>query len=193
LKASNSNGSATQSFALTITSSPILKHITNKTASAGTQFTMTVSAKGSATPTFIVTGLPTGLSLTDNGDGTGSITGTPATGSGGSYAVTITTTNMFGSASQAFTLKVNEAPTITSNNSATVVIGSTFTFHVTSTGFPFPNVTKNGNLPAGISFKAATDTFSGTPKAGTSGNYPITITAKNSTGNVQQSFVLTVQ
>lgn len=42
-------------------------------------------------------------------------------------------------------------------------------------------------------FKGSTDTFTGTPKAGTAGTYPITITAKSSTGTVTQSFVLTVQ
>lgn len=86
-----------------------------------------------------------------------------------------------------------EAPSITSTNTATATIGQAFSFPVTTTGYPAPAVTKTGTLPSGITFNAATDTLSGTPKAGTVGSYPITITAKNSTGTVAQSFVLTVQ
>jgi hypothetical protein len=47
--------------------------------------------------------LPTGVTFnTTNGQ----IIGTPATGTSGSYVVTITATNAFGSTSQTFTLKV---------------------------------------------------------------------------------------
>ena len=49
-----------------------------------------------------------------------------------------------------------------------------------------------GTLPAGITFKAATGTFSGTPKAGTAGTYTIAITANNSTSTVTQNFTLTI-
>ena len=43
-----------------------------------------------------------------------------------------------------------------------------------------------------MSFKAATGTFSGTPKAGASGTYPIAITASNSSGVTTQNFTLTI-
>jgi hypothetical protein len=53
-----------------------------------------------------------------------------------------------------------------------------------------------GTLPAGITFKAATGTFTGTPKAGTEGSYTIAITNTNTNTNtnstITQNFTLTV-
>ncbi len=40
-------------------------------------------------------------------------------------------------------------------------------------------------------FSGSTGTFSGTPAAGDSGGYPVTITAKNSTGTVTQNLTIT--
>jgi len=53
-----------------------------------------------------------------------------------------------------------------------------------------------GTLPAGITFKAATGTFTSTPKAGTEGSYTIAITNTNTNTNtnstITQNFTLTV-
>jgi hypothetical protein len=46
-----------------------------------------------------------------------------------------------------------------------------------TSGFPAHKITEAGHLPKGL-------TFSGAPKAGTNGTYPVTITAKNSSGAV---------
>ena len=60
------------------------------------------------------------MTFVDNGDGTGTLSGTPAAGTGGVYALTFTAANgVLPNATQAFTLTVNEAPAITS---ATVMI-----------------------------------------------------------------------
>ena len=136
--------------------------------------------------------LPHGLNFSDNGNGTAAITGTPSAGSGGIYPITVTAANTSGPTSQAFTLQVNEAPVITSPAQATAVIGAVFSFHITATGFPSPKVTASGALPKGLTFNSSTATLSGTPRPGTSGNYPITVTAKNATGAVAQNLILTV-
>ena len=193
IKAKNSAGSATQIFVLSITKSPVLKNITNKTAHVGAAFSMNIAATGSTTPSLKASGLPASLNLADHGDGTGTISGTPSAGSGGEYFVTVTATNSLGSASKTFTIKIDEGPAITSPSSATATVGSTFSFTVTSAGFPAPSISKSGTLPKGISFKASTATFSGTPKAGSAGTYTISITAKNSTGTITQNLTLTVQ
>jgi len=53
--------------------------------------------------------------FTDNGDGTATIAGTPASGTAGSYPVTITAANgVVPDANQSFTLSVNQAPALTS-------------------------------------------------------------------------------
>ena len=69
----------------------------------------------SPTPAITETGaLPAGITFTDNGDGTATLAGTPAAGTGGSYPLTITATNASGTATQAFTLTNAQAPTVTS-------------------------------------------------------------------------------
>jgi hypothetical protein len=193
IKAHSTAGTSTQTFTLTINQVPTLNAISTKVASVGTAFTLTATAHGYPTPALTESGtLPNGLSFVDNGDGTATIAGTPAVGSGGAYSITITATSSVGTVSQTFTLKVKEAPTITSAATANATVGTPFSFQVTTTGFPAPTVTKAGTLPAGVTFSGATDSFSGTPHAGTAGSYPITITATNSSGTVTQNFTLIV-
>jgi hypothetical protein len=171
----------------------LTKRSPNTTTQVGTPFTMTITAQGETVPSLAESGtLPNGLSFIDNGNGTATIAGTPTVGSGNSYPITITATNQLGTTSQSFNLKVLEAPVITSASTANANVDSAFSFQVTTTGFPAPKISKSGNLPNGITFHAATGTFSGTPKAGSAGSYSITITAKNSSGTVTQNLVLVV-
>jgi Tol biopolymer transport system component len=193
LTAKSSAGTATVPFTLTITKAPSITKIPTTTALVGSSLSLPVTAKGFTVPTLSASGLPSGLGFADHGDGTGTISGAPPTGSGGSYTVTVTATNALGAASQSFTLKVNEAPAITSPSAATATVGSAFSFQVTATGFPIPKFSKVGTLPKGITFTAASGTLSGTPKANAAGSYPITVTAKNSSGTFTQTFTLTVQ
>ena len=105
----------------------------------------------------------------------------------------VTATNQQGSSTKMFTLKFDEAPTITSGASASATVGQSFSFSITATGYPAPSLTKSGTLPKGLTYHSATGTISGTPAAGSQGTYLIVFTAKNSTGSVQQAFTLTVQ
>jgi len=192
-KAKSSAGTVYQTFTLTITKAPVLPKVSTQTLHVGTAYTKTFKAKGYNTPSLSESGtLPAGLTFVDNGDGSGTLAGTPQTGSGGSYSVTITATNPFGSSSQTFTVKVNEGPAITSANSATATRGQAFSFQLTSTGFPSPTYSKIGTLPAGLTFHGSTGIISGTPNANSAGTYNLTITAKNSTGSVTQTFTLVV-
>ena len=75
------------------------------------------------------------------------------------------------------TLTENVAPAITSSNSATAIVGTPFSFTVTTTGAPTPALTESGALPAGLTFTDngdGTATIAGTAAAGSGGNYPIT-------------------
>jgi large repetitive protein len=194
LKAKSSAGTATQSFTLTITKAPVIKNIRTTTVHVGTMFSLTITARGQVTPALSESGaLPGGVTFTDNSDGTATIAGVPAGGSGGAYAITITAVNQLGSATQTFTLKVDEAPAITSPAAAAATTGTPFTFTVTATGYPAAAIRKTGSLPRGLTYKAATGTISGTPSANSAGTYPVTFTVKNSSGTATQAFVLTVQ
>ncbi|MEY2512568.1 MAG: hypothetical protein QOE26_3331, partial [Verrucomicrobiota bacterium] len=172
---------------------------TFKVGQAGTTFNVTTT--GFPAPSIARGGvaLPSGMSYLDNGNGTGTLSGTPAAGTGGTYAITFTASNSAGTtAAQTFTLTVNEAPTITSANNKTMAVGASSPFTVT-TGHHFPaaeTITESGALPSGVTFTDNTDgtaTLSGTPVAGSGGSYPLTITASNGiTPDATQSFTLTV-
>jgi len=151
----------------------------------------TITARGYTVPSLTESGtLPAGVTFTDNGNGTATIKGTPAPGSGGRYPVTLTAANQLGTTGEAYVVKVDEPPAITSQHSAAATIGDRFSFLITTTGYPAPKITETGVLPAGISLGSGG--LTGTPKRGTSGTYPITIAAASTAGTVTQNFTLTV-
>ncbi len=111
--------------------------------------TVHLMATGDPVPTLSLLGeLPEGLTFTDNGNGTATISGTPTGhgGSGGSeqdieggdFAFAVTATNATGIYAQAFGLSVNIPPVITSGNTATFTAGSASSFTITGTGYPTP-------------------------------------------------------
>ena len=122
ITASNSEGSASQSYTIVV-SPPALAppSITTTSlptsATTGTAYAATVAATGNPAPTFSVTSgsLPDGLTL--NAD-TGAITGTPTTA--GTYDFTITASNSEGSASQSYTIVVS-APAAAGMDTATTL------------------------------------------------------------------------
>jgi len=145
--------------------------------------------------------LPANVNFTDNGNGTGTLAGTPAAGTAGTYNITFTASSVAGtSPTQAFTFTVlltGTAPQITSPNTATFMAGVPNTFTVTATGNPTPVLTRSASaLPPGVSYTDngnGTGTLSGTPPPGTSGSFPMTFTAANGLSpNATQNFSLVV-
>ena len=128
-----------------------------------------MTTTGFPIPALSETGaLPTGVTFVDNGDGTATLAGTPAAGTGGTYALTITAANgVLPDATQTFTLTVDQAPAITSADSTTFTTGTSGTFTVTTTGFPTPALSETGALPTGVTFVDngdGTATLAGTPR-----------------------------
>ncbi|MGH9513304.1 MAG: beta strand repeat-containing protein [Terriglobales bacterium] len=189
---------ATQTFSLVVTASPTISSANKTTFTVGTAGSFTVTTTGSPTPTLSETGaLPSGVTFIDNGNGTGTLSGTPASSTNGTYSITFTAHDTVPpDAKQTFTLTVDAAPAITSANSATFSIGNAGSFTVTATGTPIPTLTKTGALPSGVTFvdnKNGTGTLGGTPAAGTNGVYNFTLTAHNTTSpDATQAFTLTV-
>jgi hypothetical protein len=191
--AKSSAGTTTQIFTLTMRKPPAIKTIPNTTAHVGTPLSITIVSTGDPTATVTESGpLPAGVVFTDNGDGTAAVAGTPSAGTRGAYPITITATNELGTSTALFALRVNEAPAITSAASIHAVQGTPFSFHVITTGYPAPTLSKSGSLPRGVTFQASTGTLGGSPATGTAGTYTIVITAKNSTSTVSQTLTLTV-
>ena len=113
------------------------------------------------------------MTFIDNGDGTATLAGTPASGTAGTYPITITAANgVSPDATQGFTLTVRpapSAPTITSATTTTFTEGSAGTFTVTTTGNPDAALSETGTLPSGVTFTDngnGTATLAGTPAAG---------------------------
>lgn len=153
--------SADQYTYLTVDQAPAIISPASATLTVGTAGSVTVTTTGSPAPALTESGtLPSGVTFTDNGDGTATLAGTPATGTGGPYPLTITAHNgITPDATQSFTLTVDEAPTITSQPSATLMgaVGDSVT--VTTTGYPASHLAETGPLPAGVTF---TDNGDGT-------------------------------
>ena len=85
LTASNSVGSTTQAFTLTVQDKPTFTSPLGATFTVGVPGTFAVTTTtppGSPTPTLSASAVPAGLIFTDNGDGTATLAGT-ATGTGG--------------------------------------------------------------------------------------------------------------
>ena len=97
----------------------------------GTAGSFTVTATGLPTPALAQGGatLPNGMTFTDNGNGTGTLAGTPAAGTAGNYALTFVANNAAGaSPSQDFALTVNkrqQAISITSPAPVAATVGGT--------------------------------------------------------------------
>ncbi|MGA9332951.1 MAG: Ig-like domain-containing protein, partial [Rudaea sp.] len=179
---------ATQAFTITVNEAPAITSANNTTFVAGSAGNFSVTTTGFPTGASMAISeagaLPTGVTFVNNNNGTASLAGTPAAGTGGSYPITITADNgVAPSATQSFTLTVQQAPTITSANSTTFTVGTAGTFSVTATGVPGGAsiaLSEAGALPGGVAFVDngnGTATLAGAPDAGSGGSYALTITA----------------
>ena len=189
---------AIQSFTLIVNQGAAIVTGNTTTFTVGVAGSFTVNATGTPVPALTETGaLPVGVVFTDNGNGTGALSGTPAANSGGSYAITLTANNGVGTAAvQSFSLLVNQGPAITSSNTTSFTEQVAGSFTVTATGDPVPALSQTGSLPSGVTFLDngnSSATLSGTPAPATAGQYGFTIQASNGVlPNAIQSFTLTV-
>ena len=193
ITATDANSStSTQAFTLTVTASgPTFTSAASTSFTENTAGTFSVTASGDTPISFSETGpLPTGVTL--GSDGT--LAGTPAFGTAGSYPITITATDANSSTStQAFTLTVvTGGPTFTSAASTSFAENTAETFSVTASGDGPFTYSETGALPSGVTL-GSDGTLAGTPAFGTAGSYPITITATDANSNTStQAFTLTV-
>ncbi len=197
VQATNLAGTVTESVQLTVNEAPAFTSLSTATFVVGTAGTFTVQTTGFPKPKVSESGaLPHGLTFTDNGDGTATISGTPATGSAGPYKIVITASAPnLPDATQTLTLKAKEAPAFTSSSSASFQVGVKSTFTVTASGYPTPSFTLSGSLPEGLTFGDKGDgtaIISGTPAAGTAGTYTVTINVTNDMADPSQSLTVTV-
>jgi hypothetical protein len=200
LTAGNAAGSqTTQSFTLNVDGPPSITSAARATFVTGQPGRFTVATKGFPAATLTRSGaLPAGVTFTDNGNGTATLSGTPAAGTGGTYSFVISAANSVSSVAQEFTLTVDQPAVITSATGTTFTVGQGGSFAVTTTpGLPkITTLRESGKLPGGVSFTAngnGTATLKGKPAAGMGGTYTISLIASNAAGSqTTQTFTLTV-
>ena len=178
------------------------------TSGASVTLTATVTHQpptGSAvTPTGTVTfqaGTTTLGTGTLNGSGVATLAVDSATLAEGSSSLTAryggrsggTQPDLAVSTSTAVALTVNRAPTLPGTVTTTAFTsGTAGSFQFTATGVPAPTFTTASTLPSGVTLSSS-GLLAGTAAAGTSGNYPITLSASNGIGGpATRSFTLVV-
>ena len=199
ITAQNGQGTVSQFLYITINPPPQPQlGITTATFIAGADNTFTVTTTGATTPVAfsfnIGTEAPSWLTFQDNGNGTGTLTGTPPRGTSGSYAFDLTPyaniqgQGVYAITSQTFTINVSGQPMFLSPNTATftVPIPGSFTIVANQGG----TISEIGTLPAGLEFTDngnGTATISGTPLPGTYGVTPIQVTITGNNGTATQA------
>jgi len=157
----------------------VITSAASTTAQIGSPFDFTVQSAGSPTPSLQESGaLPAGVTFTDNGDGTGSLAGTPAPGTAGSYPITISATNGADpDAVQDLTFNVVTTPTITSvSPSSGPSAGGTSVTISGSSYIGVTSVTVGGNPVENLSVTSP-DSMTITTPTGTVGSADVVVTA----------------
>lgn len=182
ITATNILGSVQQSFSIAVPSAPLITSSAMILGVANSLYSYTIAASGLPAPDLSVSGNPTWLTLNGN-----ILSGIPP--SVGTFGpITITAINSEGSIQQIFSIIVSSAPQITSVPPATGTSDLSYTYNITATGTPAPDLTVSGN-PSWLTLNGST--LSGTPaSSGLIG--PITVTATNLVTSVNQTFYIHV-
>jgi len=155
-------------------------------ATQGQPYSDGVSASN-ATSYTLISGMPSGLSLSTNN---GSITGTPNVS--GNFSITIDANNSFGSTRTTVSLSINPpAPVWTDQTvQSPAFIDAPYSDGVQAT-YATSYTVSSGSLPAGLSLNSSTGAITGTPTTEETQNF--TIQASNATGTISTGLQIEVQ
>jgi hypothetical protein len=179
------------SLAFSAASAPAITSSTHaRSATKGKPLTLALTASGAPTPRLAVHGLPGGLHLTDHGNGTGTISGTPK--QAGRFTLSLFAVSSAGRAETHRTLTVDARPVLTTPTRAVVRHGRHFSILVRATGYPAPTMSA-AHLPHGVTLHR-----DGGGKARlrgrlrTKGSYTVHVTAHNRFGTDTEHLVVHV-
>jgi hypothetical protein len=193
LGATNFNASTSAALTQIVNQAPsAITGAATVTFPIATPTSSTYTATGFPAPTFALSGCPT-LPAAITLSSAGVLSGTAPVGSGGTYSCTVTASNGIGSPTTLpITININLAPSFTSANTTTFVVGTSGSFAVTANGSPAPTFSTVSPLPGGVTLTLG-GSLTGTPNAGTGGSYPLSIVATNGVApDATQSFTLLV-
>ena len=193
-RATNNLGAANQNFTLIVNERPRFTSPVSTQFVAGTPGNFTVTTAGYPFATLSVSGaLPPGITFTNNGNGTGTLSGSALVV--GPYPIMLRAGNGVGAdATQSFTLNVVLKPLVVSAPTTTFVRGVAGSYTITAVGAPLPNVSISGALPPGVTYTFngnGLGTLAGTPTQ--SGSYAFDVLADNGVNPPDvQAFVFNV-
>lgn len=188
VKATNEAGTGTKSFDLVLHQAPKLTGPSAATYTVGQAGGPDVFEQTEGFPAAVLSttsSLPSGVSFTPKPDGKGEIAGTPGTGTGGVYSITIKGDNGTPPvATWPFTLTVNETAGISGPASSTFKVGTAgSSASFVGSGYPPPTLSATG-LPDGLTLGGTGSAkITGTPADGTGGEYDATVKADNGIGS----------
>jgi hypothetical protein len=187
ITATNSVGHVGQVFTLTVNQLPLITSPSSTLFVAGRANTFTVNAPSSPVAVIAESGtLPKGVKLVNNKNGTATLSGTPAAGTGGTYNLSVTAKSAIGSATQSFTLLIA---------TATATVGSPLDVRIVASTSTKTVLALVGVLPNGVTFTDDHDgsfTLSGTPGIGSSGTYALTLHVTKGATATTQAVVIVV-
>jgi hypothetical protein len=203
-----SDGTAADSEVVTVTvnesgnQAPILASIGSQSTTEGLTLAFGISAldPDSTTPTLSTSGLPTGATFTDNGDGTGSFGWTPGFTQSGTYNVTFFASDGSATDSEIVLITVfdagNQRPVLAAIGPQSTNENVPLTFGVSATDpdGTIPSIL-TANLPAGATFTDngnGTGSFNWTPDFTQSGSYPVTFLASDGVAADSEFVIVTV-
>ena len=176
---------ATQTYTIFVGQTPGFTSPATATFVAGTDSSFGVTTSGYPAPSIGATGLPAGLTLTDKGDGTATISGSADPAGAGVHTVTLTAANATATVTQSVDITVQVKPAFTSVATATLPAGSPGSFAVTTIGSPTAAISQTG-LPASLSFNDngdGTASITGTPTVADAGPHTVVLTATSPIGS----------
>ena len=188
--ADNSQGSDTQTFSLDVNAQPVAPSITSTPSietELGVTYSYDVDASGNPAPVFSLLLAPDGMQIDEE---SGEISWDPE--QTGEYEIAIDAQNDLGTATQEFTLVVNEqqfAPIITSTPQTQTFINQAYSYTLTSEANPTATYSLI-SAPASMSINSVTGEISWTPPQ--VGTFEVSVQAANEVGDVTQDFSITV-
>ncbi|RCK68810.1 hypothetical protein DT076_14655 [Desertihabitans brevis] len=181
----DAEATATLEVTLVVTARPAFTSPDTLALVVGEPVAAEVTASGTAPVVITATsGLPAGLTLTDRGDGTALLSGTP-TGPGGVSELVLLASNAQGETEQRVTVTTEAAPRWTGPTALTLDRGEPVSVELSASGWPLPQIAATA-LPDGLTL---TDRGDGTALlTGTveqAGATTVVLSATNPRGSVQ--------
>jgi hypothetical protein len=210
LEASDGAATATQNFDITINAPPEFTSSPVTSATEGTMYMYAITASDADVgDTLAITSagtLPDWLTLTDNGDGTADLVGTPDAGDVGDHDISLQVSDGTETDVQDFTIEVsadptpppaNNEPTFTSTAITDATEGTTYTYDITTSDDDTGDTLEISapTLPGWLALNDngdGTAALTGTPAAADVGDHDVSLEVSDGTDTATQNFTITV-